>query len=99
MKAYGGVDVEIHIFLTSALAGGEWLASRLGRFPPGERAPGNPWIAGWVDPRTCLGDVEKKKFLTLPGLKLRPLCRPVRSQSLYLLSYLGSNNAVYLVEI
>jgi hypothetical protein len=24
MKAYGGVDVEIHIFLTSALAGGEW---------------------------------------------------------------------------
>jgi hypothetical protein len=24
MKAYGGVDVQIHIFLTSALAGGEW---------------------------------------------------------------------------
>jgi hypothetical protein len=28
MKAYGGVDVYIHIFFTSTLAGGEWSASR-----------------------------------------------------------------------
>jgi hypothetical protein len=28
MKAYGGVDVWIHIFLTSALVGGEWSTSR-----------------------------------------------------------------------
>jgi hypothetical protein len=27
MKTYGGVDVQIHIFLTSALVGGEWSAS------------------------------------------------------------------------
>jgi hypothetical protein len=40
MKAYGGVDVEIHIFLTWALAGSEWSASRPGRFTPGERALG-----------------------------------------------------------
>jgi hypothetical protein len=32
MKAYGGVDVEIHIFLTSAVVLGEWSASSLGRF-------------------------------------------------------------------
>jgi hypothetical protein len=32
--AYGGVDVSIHIFLTSAL--GEWSASRLCRFTSGE---------------------------------------------------------------
>jgi hypothetical protein len=36
-------------FLTSALAGGEWSASRLGRFTPGERATGTNWIGGWVD--------------------------------------------------
>jgi hypothetical protein len=28
MKAYGGVDVYTNIFLTSALGGGEWSASR-----------------------------------------------------------------------
>jgi hypothetical protein len=59
MKAYGGVDVLIHIFLTSALAGGEWSASRPGRFSGGERAPSTHWIGGWVDPRAGLDDVEK----------------------------------------
>jgi hypothetical protein len=29
-----------------------------------------------VDPRAGLDDVEKRKFLTLPGLELRPLGRP-----------------------
>jgi hypothetical protein len=35
---------------------------------PGESAPGTHWIRGWVGPRTGLDDVEKRKFLTLPGL-------------------------------
>jgi hypothetical protein len=43
-----------------------------------------------VDPRVDLNDVEKKKFLTLPGLELRPLGRPVHGQSLYQLRYPGS---------
>jgi hypothetical protein len=34
-----------------------------------------------VDPRAGLDDVEKRKFLTLLGLELRPLGRPTRSQS------------------
>jgi hypothetical protein len=34
MKAYGGVDVYIHIFLTSTLVGGEWSASRTGNELP-----------------------------------------------------------------
>jgi hypothetical protein len=59
MKAYGGVDVQIHIFLTSALAGGEWSASRHGRFTPGERAPGIHWIGGWVNLIAGLDDMEK----------------------------------------
>jgi hypothetical protein len=65
-------------------------ASRPDRFIPGEKASGTRWIGGWVGPRTCLGDVEKRKFLTLPTLKLRPLVRPARSQSLYRLRYSGS---------
>jgi hypothetical protein len=34
MKVFGGVDGYIHVFLTSALVGGEWSASRPGRFTP-----------------------------------------------------------------
>jgi hypothetical protein len=90
MKAYGGVDVYIHIFLTSALAGGEWSTSRPGRFNPGESASGTHWIGGCVDPRAGLDDVEKKRFLTLPRFELRPLGRPARSQSLYRLRFPGS---------
>jgi hypothetical protein len=90
MKVYGGVDVYIHIFFTSALDGGEWSASRPGRFTPGERTPGTHWIGGWVDPRAGLDDMEKRKFLTLPGLELLPLGRPSRSQLLYRLRYPGS---------
>jgi hypothetical protein len=36
-----------------------------------------------VDPRAGLDDVEKRKFLTLPVLEIRPLGLPARSQSLY----------------
>jgi hypothetical protein len=43
-----------------------------------------------VDPRAGLDDVERRKFLTLHGLELRPLCHPARSQSLYRLRYPGS---------
>jgi hypothetical protein len=39
MKKYGWVDVEIHVSFTSALAGGEWSASRPGRFIPGKELP------------------------------------------------------------
>jgi hypothetical protein len=76
MKAYGGVDIWIHIFLTSALVRDEWLASPPGRITPRERAPVTHWIGSWVYLRAGLDDLEKKKFLTLPELELRPLSRP-----------------------
>jgi hypothetical protein len=38
----------INIFMTWALAGGEWSASRTDRFTPRERAPGILWIGDWV---------------------------------------------------
>jgi hypothetical protein len=44
-----------------------------------------------VDPRAGLDDVEKRKFLTLPGLELRHLGRQARGLSLYRLSYPGSS--------
>jgi hypothetical protein len=56
--------------LTSALAGGEWSASRPGRFIPEKRAPRTHCIGGWVGPRAGLHVVEKRKFLTLQGLEL-----------------------------
>jgi hypothetical protein len=43
-----------------------------------------------VDPRTGVDDVKRRTFSILPGLKLRSLRRPARSQSLYRLRYSGS---------
>jgi hypothetical protein len=56
------VEVWLHAFLTSARDGGDWPASRLGRFTPRERAPGTHWIGGWVGPRTVLDAVVKRKI-------------------------------------
>jgi hypothetical protein len=68
--------------MTSALVG-EWSVSRSGRFTPGERGPGTHWIGGWVGPRTGLDDMQKRKFLPLPGLELLLLGRLARSQLLH----------------
>jgi hypothetical protein len=70
--------MQIQVFLTAALVGGEWSVSRRGRFIFGETVPCTHWIEGWVNSRTGLDDVERRKILLLPGLELRP----VRSQSL-----------------
>jgi hypothetical protein len=67
------VGVYIYIFLTLALIGDEWSASRPNRLTPWEISPNTHLIEGWVGPRAGLDDVEKRKFLTLPELKLRPL--------------------------
>jgi hypothetical protein len=83
MKMYGEVDVYVLVFLTLALNGGKWSASRPGRFTSGEIIPGTLWIGGWVGPRAGLDDVEKRKILPLPGLELTPLCRPARGKSIY----------------
>jgi hypothetical protein len=55
--------------LTSALDGGEWSASRPGRFTPRERAPGTYWVGvGGVGLRAGLDAVTKSKF---PALGIR----------------------------
>jgi hypothetical protein len=90
MKTYGGRDVQIHIFLTSALVGGQWSASCPGRFMLRERTPRYPLDRRLGGPQAGLDDIEKLKFLALLGLKLRPLSRSARRQSIYRLSYRGS---------
>jgi hypothetical protein len=64
MKAYWGWRYRTMHYLTSALDGGEWSASRPGRFTPRERAPGVHWIGGWVGPRAVLDAVVKRKIPT-----------------------------------
>jgi len=46
-----------HTFLTSALDGGKWSASRLSS---GERAIGNHWVGSWVGPRAGLDAVANR---------------------------------------
>jgi hypothetical protein len=86
MKAYEEVDVYIHVFLTSALVGGEWSASCTCHFTPGKRTLSAHWIGGWVGPRAGLDAVEKRNFLTLQGHELAP------SQSLYRLRAISTAN-------
>jgi hypothetical protein len=62
MKAYWGWRYSSTHSLISALDGGEWSASRPGRFIPTERVPGTPWLGGWVGPRAVLDAVVKRKI-------------------------------------
>jgi len=52
MKAYWGVEVYLHAFVTSTLDGGEWSASRAGRLTP-EKKPRYPLDTrlGWPQSR------------------------------------------------
>jgi hypothetical protein len=78
-------------FLAPELVGGEWSAPRPGHLTPGEKALDTHRGGGWMDPTAGLDDVEKRKFLILPGLELRCLGSPVRSQPLYRIRYPGSD--------
>jgi hypothetical protein len=78
MKTYGGVEVELHPFLTLALDGGAWSASGPGYFTPTERVSDTHWIGGWVYPRASLDAVEKRK-ISYPAMNQRlisPLSSP-----------------------
>lgn len=49
------LEVSVHTFLTSKPGGGEWVASRHGRFTPSIH-----FIEGWMDPRASTG-LKKEK--------------------------------------
>jgi len=73
MKIYGEVEVQLHIFLTLALDGGEWLASCPVHFTTRESTPGVHWIGGWGGSRVSLDMVEKRR---------NPLIAPAGNQTL-----------------
>jgi hypothetical protein len=62
MKTYGGVEVQLHALVTSAMDGDERLASHPGRFTPRERVPRTHWTRGWVGRRASLDAVAKRKI-------------------------------------
>jgi hypothetical protein len=59
MKEYGGMDAQIHVFLTSASDGDEWPASRSSCFTTRNKSRSTHLIEGLVDPRAFLYDKEK----------------------------------------
>jgi hypothetical protein len=52
--------------------GGEWSASRPGRFTTEKRAPGTHSIGGCVGPRSGLEAVKKRKIMPLLGIEPQP---------------------------
>jgi hypothetical protein len=60
--------------LTSTLDGGEWSASRPGRFTLRERVPSTLCIGGWVGPRAVLDAVVKRK---IPITRQESIFQPV----------------------
>jgi hypothetical protein len=60
MKGYAWWRYNATHSLTSVLDGGEWSASRPGRFTTRERAPYTPWLGVWVGSRTGLDAVDVK---------------------------------------
>jgi hypothetical protein len=62
MKAYWGSGDIAPCISSSSLDGGEWSASRSGRFTFREGAPGTHWIGGLVGPSAGLESVVRRKI-------------------------------------
>jgi hypothetical protein len=69
MKAYRGVDVYIYIFLTSELAGGQWSASRPGRFTRGGKRPRYPLDRRLGGPQSRSGRFGEENILDTIGTR------------------------------
>jgi hypothetical protein len=75
MKAYWGMELKLHAFLTLALDGGEWPASR--PLYPQRQSPWYPLDKELGGPQSRSGHGGKaKNSQTLPGLE-PPIIQPV----------------------
>jgi hypothetical protein len=89
----GWIEVQHYHFVTSALEGGVWSASRSGRFTPGKDPVPIIRVGGWWVPGpvwTCAKNLASNRDF------FRSSELPVRSQSLYRLSYPGPYTDLYL---
>jgi hypothetical protein len=50
MKMDGGVQVQLHTFLSSSPKGGKWSASHPSHFTPQKKVPANHCLGAWVSP-------------------------------------------------
>jgi hypothetical protein len=66
IKTWGSGGIALS-FLTSVPDGGEWSASRFGRFTRDTH-----WIVGWVGLRGGVDDLHKRNILPLPGISRLP---------------------------
>jgi hypothetical protein len=71
IKAYGEEDVTIHIFLTLALAGGKWSASRSAALALGKGSR-YPLDRRLVGPQSRAGRRGVDKILDLNGTRTPP---------------------------
>jgi hypothetical protein len=80
-------------YLTSAVDAGEWSASRPGRALPPRKGPPVPIVqeVGWA-PELVWTQGARRKILCL--CRGSNSDRPAPSQTLYCLSYIGSNNCL-----
>jgi hypothetical protein len=60
LRHIGGVEVQLHAFLTSALGRGEWSVSCPGHFTPGLKALSTHMTGGWVGPSAGVDAVAKR---------------------------------------
>jgi len=65
MKAYWGMEVQLHALLISALDGGEWSASRPDHFTHREKAPGIPLDRRLGGPQSRCGRGGEEKNSTV----------------------------------
>jgi hypothetical protein len=73
------VEGYLHAFFPSALAGGEWSASRPGLFTLRERAPGIHLTGMWEGPRAGLDAAVAKRNINSPCQVSNPCRRARRS--------------------
>jgi hypothetical protein len=82
IKALGGEEVSSYLFITSALDGGEWSASRRGRALVPGKGPPVPIVqeAAWALEPVWTEKLEEKSFRLCRGSNLG---RPFRKETLY----------------